>query len=94
MIDGFNYMSFKYVYFLFINVLGMFYCAFDKYLAIKSKMRISEKILLIVCSLGGVYGFYLMSRLVRHKTSDKLFLIFMYPILFIWIGIVILSTLC
>ncbi len=72
-------------YLVFINVLASVTCLFDKYLAKRKKYRISEKILLSMCAIGGVYGFYIVSRIIRHKTRDKKFLIFLYPILIIWL---------
>lgn len=81
-------------YLLFLNLLGAVSCAFDKYLATFKKYRISEKILLGICFLGGVFGFYIMSRLIRHKTKDKKFLLFLYPIFFFWIFVLIYLNLC
>ena len=77
-------------YLIFVNLLGFVICIYDKLLAKKKKFRISEKILLLVCLLGGVLGFYISSRIIRHKTCDKKFLIFMYPILILWIVILII----
>lgn len=75
-------------YMVFINILGFIVCCFDKILAIKKKFRISEKLLIAICLIGGIFGFYLGTKLARHKTKDKKFLI-MYPILLIWIFIII-----
>ena len=75
-------------YLILINLIAFILCCFDKYLAIKRKFRISEKILLGSCLLGGIFGFYIGTKVVRHKTKDKKFLI-MYPLLLIWIFIII-----
>jgi len=74
---------------LFINITSFFICGFDKYLAKNKKYRVSEKILLGMCFIGGIFGFYLGSKIFRHKTKDKKFIIFMYPILIFWIFILI-----
>lgn len=81
-------------YFLFVSILAFILCLFDKQLAKKKKYRISEKILLFICLIGGVFGFFIASRIFRHKTKDKKFKIFMYPILFIWIILFIYLILC
>ncbi|MBQ7104996.1 MAG: DUF1294 domain-containing protein [Bacilli bacterium] len=82
------------IFLLTINIISFFLCVFDKYLAIKKKYRISEKILLGSCLIGGVFGFFIASRIIRHKTKDKIFKIFFYPILFLWIIILIYLNLC
>lgn len=76
-------------YLIIMNLIALILCCFDKYLAIKRKYRISEKILLGICLIGGVFGFSIASRIVRHKTKDKKFLLIMYPILVVWIFIII-----
>lgn len=81
-------------YLIFINVLGLIICIFDKYLAKRGKYRISEKLLLSICLIGGIFGFIIASRVVRHKTKDKKFLTFMYPMLIVWILILFYLTLC
>lgn len=75
-------------YLIIINLIAFVACCFDKYLAIRKKYRISEKLLLGISIIGGVFGFYIASRLVRHKTKDKKFLI-IYPVLIVWIFIII-----
>lgn len=75
-------------YLIVINLIAFMMCCFDKYLAIKRKYRISEKLLLGISVIGGVFGFYIASRIVRHKTKDKKFLI-IYPVLILWIFIIV-----
>lgn len=75
-------------YLIIINLIAFVTCCFDKYLAIRKKYRISEKLLLGISIIGGVFGFYIASRVVRHKTKDKKFLI-IYPVLIVWIFIII-----
>ncbi len=72
-------------YLVFINIIGLTLCLFDKILAILHRYRISEKILLGICFLGGVFGFFFASHLFHHKTHDKKFLMVMYPILVFWL---------
>lgn len=82
------------VFLLFINIISFFLCIFDKFLAKRRKFRISEKILLGSSIVGGVFGFLLASKLVRHKTKNKKFKFILYPTLFIWIIILIYLNLC
>jgi uncharacterized membrane protein YsdA (DUF1294 family) len=70
----------------FIQMLILFYCflilnfcaflitAYDKYLAIKKKKRISEKTLLSFAAVGGILGSGLGMLTFRHKTSKTSFL--------------------
>lgn len=81
-------------YLTIINIIAFILCFFDKRLAQKRKTRISEKILLLLCILGGVFGFLIASRIFHHKTKDLKFKIFMYPTLFIWIIILFYLILC
>jgi len=76
-------------YFIFINILGFITCIIDKYFAIKNKYRISEKILILISFLGGVFGFVIGMHLVRHKTKKITFNIPIYIILIIWIFIIV-----
>ena len=81
-------------YFIIINILAFIICYFDKHLAIKKKFRISEKNLLGICLAGGVFGFFISSKVFRHKTKDKKFLFYYKPILIFWILVLIYLFLC
>ncbi len=73
------------VYLLFLNAISFLLCCFDKKLAIKGKYRISEKILIFISLIGGIFGFSLASTIFRHKTKKKRFINLIYSILIIWI---------
>ena len=76
-------------YLLIINVLSFIMCILDKFFAIKKKYRISEKLLMLVSALGGVFGMVIGMHLVRHKTIKKSFNIPIYILFIIWtIGVV------
>lgn len=74
-----------YIYILFLNAISFLLCLFDKIFAIKKRYRISEKILLLISLLGGVFGFLFASMLFRHKTKKKKFIGIIYLILILWI---------
>lgn len=74
-----------YNYLIFLNIISFLLCCFDKRLAIKRKYRISEKILIFISSIGGVFGFLLASMLIKHKNKKKRFINLIYSILIIWI---------
>ncbi len=75
-------------YLLVVNIIGFILCILDKYFAIKNKYRISEKLLILISLIGGVFGFVLGMHLIRHKTKKKVFNIPIYIILIIWIVII------
>lgn len=78
-----------FIFLLFINITSFFLCFFDKQLAIKRKYRISEKILLGTCLIGGVFGFLISSRVFRHKTKHKKLLRIVYFMSIIWFMILV-----
>jgi len=82
------------VFLIFVNITSFFICLFDKYLAKKRKFRISEKIIIGINLIGGIFGFFIASRIFKHKTKDKKFRFCTYPILFIWIIIFFYFILC
>ena len=73
-----------YIFLLFINIISFFICMFDKFLAIKRKYRISEKIMIFSSMIGGFIGFLLASKIFRHKTKDKKLLRIVYFTSIIW----------
>ncbi|MDD2537059.1 MAG: DUF1294 domain-containing protein [Candidatus Absconditabacteria bacterium] len=73
------------IYFLLINIITFLLRGIDKWKAILKKRRISEKILLIFCALGGRLGAILAMEAFRHKTVKGKFLIWFYGIVILWI---------
>ena len=63
------------IYFIIINVIGIFFMWLDKRKAKKGMWRISEKTLFIVTALGGGIGTILGMYLFRHKTQKIQFVI-------------------
>lgn len=63
-------------YFLFINLIGLIICVYDKRCAIKGKWRVPERRLFFVSAIGGALGFYIGMYLVRHKTKHWYFKLF------------------
>lgn len=67
-----------FIFLLFINIISFFLCAYDKYLAKKKKLRISEKLFIFLSILGGFIGFILSSKIFRHKTKHNKLLFIVY----------------
>ncbi|TCN61197.1 DUF1294 domain-containing protein [Flavobacterium circumlabens] len=63
------------LYFLLINTTAFILAGYDKYLAIKSKSRISENTLFLSAALGGSAGLVLAMLLFRHKISKTSFIL-------------------
>ena len=78
-----------YIFLLFINIISFFICMYDKYLAIKRKYRISEKIMIFFSMIGGFIGFLIASKIFRHKTKDKRLLRIVYFMSIIWFLILV-----
>lgn len=78
-----------YIFLLFINIISFFICMYDKYLAIKRKYRISEKIMIFFSMIGGFAGFLIASKIFRHKTKDKKLLRIVYFLSIIWFLILV-----
>ena len=78
-----------YIFLLFINIISFFICMYDKYLAIKRKYRISEKIMIFFSMIGGFAGFLIASKIFRHKTKDKKLLRIVYFMSIIWFLILV-----
>lgn len=72
-------------YLMIVNIIGMFICWLDKYKAIKHKYRISEKFLLLICLMGGCFGFILGMIINNHKTKKIKFCIVIPVMIVIWI---------
>jgi len=72
-------------YLLFINVITFIIFGVDKFLALKSLKRISEKRLHTLSLLGGFIGAFLGMAFFRHKVSKKEFYLKELLITLMWI---------
>jgi len=72
------------IFLLFINITSFFICMYDKYLSKRRKYRISEKLLILFCLLGGAVGFLLASKIFRHKIKKIKIIILAYFTSIIW----------
>ena len=59
--------------FVFINILALLLCLYDKYAAKRRLWRIKESTLLIVSILGGSPTMLFTMYTIRHKTRHKKF---------------------
>lgn len=74
-VSNFKLMKIVLLYFLLINTTAFILAGYDKYLAIKSKSRISENTLFLSAALGGSAGLVLAMLLFRHKISKTSFIL-------------------
>lgn len=63
------------LYMLFINVVALIMYGVDKYKAVHSAWRISERVLLFVALIGGAMGAMIGMYLFRHKTRHARFVV-------------------
>ncbi|MBR1449645.1 MAG: DUF1294 domain-containing protein [Prevotella sp.] len=61
------------IYLAVINVVTFFMYGIDKWIAKKSKWRISEATLLLLAVIGGSIGAWLGMKVWHHKTLHKKF---------------------
>ncbi len=61
------------IYFIAVNVIGLFLMGLDKYKAKKRLWRIPESTLFIVAIIGGSVGSIIGMYLFRHKTRHWYF---------------------
>lgn len=78
-----NYIGLKniLIYFLIINIIGIFAMGIDKYKAKKDLWRIPEGTLMMICLLGGGIGTIFGMYKFRHKTKKLKFSVGMPTIL-------------
>jgi uncharacterized membrane protein YsdA (DUF1294 family) len=60
-------------YIVFINLIGFFIMAADKYKAKHRKWRIAESTIWFISIIGGAIGTTAGMRLFRHKTKHRSF---------------------
>lgn len=63
------------LYMLFINVVALIMYGVDKYKAVHSAWRISERVLLLVALIGGAMGAMIGMYLFCHKTRHARFVV-------------------
>lgn len=66
-------MKYLYLYLCIINALTFLFMLLDKQKAIKNRRRIPERILLMLCLIGGSLGGHMGMQLYRHKTKHLRF---------------------
>ena len=79
------------IYFLIVNGFTFLITGYDKYLAIKNKRRIPEKMLFALCLFGGSAGLLLAMLIFKHKTSKSSFIMKFSAIFLIQIMVVYLK---
>jgi len=82
-----------FVYFLIVNSTAFVVAGYDKYLALYSKFRITEKMLFAIAFCGGSIGLLLAMLIFRHKISKTSFILKFGGIVLLQI-VVIIATLC
>lgn len=78
------------IYFIVVNIIGLFLMGLDKYKAKKRLWRIPESTLFIVAIIGGSIGSIVGMYLFRHKTRHWYFVYGLPAILVIQIALFIL----
>jgi len=73
------------LYFIVINLSSFIIFAFDKFMAVQNRERVSEKKLHFFSMLGGFVGSSLSMILFHHKTAKSSFLNKHITIIFLWI---------
>jgi len=58
-------------YLVLLSIITFFTYASDKSRAQRNKMRVPEKILLLMSFLGGAYGGFSAMQIFRHKTKGE-----------------------
>lgn len=76
-------------YLLIINIITFIIYGIDKHKSKKHKYRISEKTLIILSIIGGVFGAFFGMIIFHHKTQKRVFIILIPLIMLIWVYILI-----
>lgn len=72
------------LYLLFISILTFFLFGLDKSKARRSAWRISERTLLLLCTLGGCYGGLAGMYVFHHKTKKPKFFVLIPALCLVW----------
>ncbi|MEE1075179.1 MAG: DUF1294 domain-containing protein [Acutalibacteraceae bacterium] len=85
-------MLFKIIlaYIIFINLLSVIVCIFDKLSAIKGSRRISERNLMLLSILGGSVFMFLTMQIIRHKTRHNKFMIGLPVVIMLQAAVILL----
>lgn len=78
------------IYFIIINLVGLFSMYLDKYKAKKHLWRIPEATLFLIAIIGGSIGSILGMRIFHHKTRHWYFVYGMPAILILQIALIVL----
>ncbi len=75
-----------------ISVISIVVCIYDKIVSKRNRveLRIPEKMLLLLCALGGSPAMYITMQIVHHKTRHRKFMIGIPVIMAVQILLVIL----
>ncbi|HEX3031213.1 MAG TPA: DUF1294 domain-containing protein [Bacillota bacterium] len=63
------------IFFVILNIGGLFLMAYDKYRAKRGQWRVQEKTLFGVAACGGALGIWAGMAIFRHKTRHISFLV-------------------
>lgn len=74
--------QFIFLYLLSVNLLAFAIMVLDKRAAINNYWRVPEKTLWALALTGGSLGLLIASKIVRHKTKKKIFVMGLPLILF------------
>lgn len=77
-----------------INIVTFCVYALDKNRAQKSEFRISERTLLLLAALGGALGAYLGMNILRHKTQQAKFKVFVPAMLIAQVVLLVYIAFC
>lgn len=88
--DWLNWNNFIIFVLIVINVISVVLCGYDKFAAKKRFRRIPERVLFLLCALGGSISMYFTMQIIRHKTKHKRFMIGIPIIIFIQIALILL----
>ncbi|MFT6637860.1 MAG: uncharacterized membrane protein YsdA (DUF1294 family) [Flavobacterium sp.] len=75
------------IYLLIINSITFFVFGYDKWLSGLNKRRVPERSLFILVFLGGTIGGLGAMNAFRHKTSKTFFIVVVYGILILQLGL-------
>ena len=77
------------LYLIFINILSLLFCIYDKLASKRGLPRIRESALLWLCVLGGSVVMLGAMKLIRHKTRHKKFMVGIPIIILLQIAVAI-----
>jgi uncharacterized membrane protein YsdA (DUF1294 family) len=83
-------LNFLWVYLAAINVIALIVCVYDKQAAIKKRGRISEAALFVISIIGGAAGVLAGMLLVRHKTKQWRFVVFVPLLIAVHVALLVL----